>query len=385
MANNHTAGAAARTFAPSELCQRMLAKTSKGTCGPCILYLEDGTIFYGRACGAEGTATGEVCFNTSLEGYFEVMTDPSYAGQIVTMTYPQIGNYGIDETDVQSAFPGDAVRPASAPAMRGMIVRDMCATPSNWRSAVSVPEYLRAHGIVAIEGVDTRALVRHLRDNGSKMGIISTEIFDVDELAERLAAAPTLVGENLVKTVSCPEPHAFAAVDLPATHDFALAAAALPVYRRKRTMRDSSLSPSSRLGGAVISDRIVSALLEELRTGGVLSPTEVGTAIMETSGKLSVFPTSQKRPVTPEDMKLKTGNEGIPLTLILDGQLEQNNLPLLGKDESWLRQQLGGMGFSEIRQVLLCYIDTDGVMSVHGFRGEPPERRRVLSSGEVRW
>ena len=106
MANNHTAGAAARTFAPSELCQRMLAKTSKGTCGPCILYLEDGTIFYGRACGAEGTATGEVCFNTSLEGYFEVMTDPSYAGQIVTMTYPQIGNYGIDETDVQSAFPG---------------------------------------------------------------------------------------------------------------------------------------------------------------------------------------------------------------------------------------------------------------------------------------
>ena len=124
-------------------------------------------------------------------------------------------------------------------------------------------------------------------------------------------------------------------------------------------------------------------LLEELRTGGVLSPTEVGTAIMETSGKLSVFPTSQKRPVTPEDMK--TGNEGIPLTLILDGQLEQNNLPLLGKDEDWLRQQLGSMGFSEIRQVLLCYIDTDGVMSVHGFRGEPPERRRVLSSGEVRW
>ena len=190
MANNHIAGAAARTVAPSELCQRMLAKTSKGTCGPCILYLEDGTIFYGRACGAGGTATGEVCFNTSLEGYFEVMTDPSYAGQIVTMTYPQIGNYGIDETDVQSAFPGDTARPASAPAMRGMIVRDMCATPSNWRSAVSVPEYLRAHGIVAIEGVDTRALVRHLRDNGSKMGIISTEIFDVDELAERLSAAP---------------------------------------------------------------------------------------------------------------------------------------------------------------------------------------------------
>ena len=126
-------------------------------------------------------------------------------------------------------------------------------------------------------------------------------------------------------------------------------------------------------------------LLEELRTGGVLSPTEVGTAIMETSGKLSVFPTARKRPVTPEDMKLPTGYEGVPLTLILDGQLERNNLPLLGKDESWLQKQLGELGFSEIRQVLLCYIDTDGVMSVHGFRGEPPKRRQTLSAGEVKW
>ena len=221
MANNHPAGIAARTAAPSELAQQILARTSKGASGPCILYLEDGTVFYGRSCGAEGTSTGEVCFNTSLEGYFEVMTDPSYAGQIVTMTYPQIGNYGIDEADVQSAYPGDTARPASAPAMRGMVVRDMCATPSNWRSALSVPEYLRRHGIVAIEGVDTRALVRHLRDTGSKMGIISTEVFDTQELAARLAAAPTLVGENLVKTVSCPEPHAYTAADIPAAHAFA--------------------------------------------------------------------------------------------------------------------------------------------------------------------
>lgn len=221
MANNQTAGAATRSTAPSELAQQILARTSKGASGPCILYLEDGTVFYGRSCGAQGTATGEVCFNTSLEGYFEVMTDPSYAGQIVTMTYPQIGNYGIDEADVQSAFPGDGSRPASAPAMRGMVVRDMCATPSNWRSQESVPAYLARHGIVAIEGVDTRALVRHLRDNGSKMGIISTEVFDVDELAARLAAAPTLVGENLVKTVSCPAPHAYTAADVPAAHGFA--------------------------------------------------------------------------------------------------------------------------------------------------------------------
>ena len=122
MANNHTAGTAARTFAPSELCQRMLAKTSKGTCGPCILYLEDGTIFYGRACGAEGTATGEVCFNTSLEGYFEVMTDPSYAGQIVTMTYPQIGNYGIDETAVANKLTyGNNVKEVAAQVSEGAV------------------------------------------------------------------------------------------------------------------------------------------------------------------------------------------------------------------------------------------------------------------------
>lgn len=214
----------------SELAQRMLGLTSKGAQGPCVLYLEDGTIFYGRSCGAAGTATGEVCFNTSLEGYFEVLTDPSYAGQIVTMTYPQIGNYGINEADVQSAFPGSGDRPAAAPALCGMVVHDMCTTPSNWRSALSVPEYLQQHGIVAIEGIDTRALVRHLRDTGSKMGIISTELEDVETLAQKLADAPKLVGQNLVRTVGTPVQHAFGAADLPAEHDFAQ----LPAAAAKR-------------------------------------------------------------------------------------------------------------------------------------------------------
>ncbi len=231
MAINHGAASQSRGVAPSELAQKILATTSKRSYGPCILYLEDGTVFYGRACGAHGTATGEVCFNTSLEGYFEVLTDPSYAGQIVTMTYPQIGNYGIDEADVQSAYPGDAERPESAPALRGMVVHDMCYTPSNWRNSVSVPAYLERHGIVAIEGVDTRALVRHLRDNGSKMGIISTEVFDAEELAARLAAAPTLVGENLAKTVSTPAAHAYTAADLPASHDFADLPAPVGTYK----------------------------------------------------------------------------------------------------------------------------------------------------------
>ena len=225
MALNRPAGAPTpRVAAASPLAQRIMASTTKGDCGPAILLLADGTVFYGRACGAAGTATGEVCFNTSLEGYFEVLTDPSYAGQIVTMTYPQIGNYGIDPADVQSAFPGDTHRAPATPALRGMVVRDMCRTPSNWRSALSVPEYLEQQGIVGIEGVDTRALVQHLRDHGAQMGIVSTEEFDLAVLADKLAAAPRLVGENLVQTVSSPEAHPFTADDLPPAREFALSA-----------------------------------------------------------------------------------------------------------------------------------------------------------------
>lgn len=193
----------------------LLARTSKGATGPAVLMLEDGTIFYGRACGAAGTVVGEVCFNTSLEGYFEVLTDPSYAGQIVTMTYPQIGNYGIDLADAQCPA-------AAAPALRGMVVRDMCATPSSWRNGISVPDYLRSRGVVAIEGVDTRALVRHLRDHGAQKGVVSTEKLREEDLRAMLDAAPQLAGQNLAKTVSCTEPYAYAAADQPLEHGFAV-------------------------------------------------------------------------------------------------------------------------------------------------------------------
>lgn len=213
------------------LVQRMLTNTSKQTAAPAALMLADGTVFYGRACGARGTATGEVCFNTSVEGYFEVFTDPSYAGQIVTMTYPQIGNYGIDLADTQMAPGMPAEHQGNQqPALRGLVVHDLCRTPSNWRSGIDVSEYLEERGIIAIEAVDTRALVRHLRDHGAQKGIISTEILDRAELAALLEAAPDLVGENLVKTVSCREAyryypgrvaddHAFAQADAtPAKH-----------------------------------------------------------------------------------------------------------------------------------------------------------------------
>jgi uncharacterized membrane protein YcaP (DUF421 family) len=126
-------------------------------------------------------------------------------------------------------------------------------------------------------------------------------------------------------------------------------------------------------------------LLEELRTGGVLTPTEVGTAIMETSGKISVFPKSQHRALTPADMQVETGYEGIPLTLVMDGRLQKNNLPLCGQDEVWLRMQLNRLGFKSMRDVLLCYLDTDGRMTAHPYSASPPSRARVMEHSEVKW
>jgi len=126
-------------------------------------------------------------------------------------------------------------------------------------------------------------------------------------------------------------------------------------------------------------------LLEELRTGGILTPTEVGTAIMETSGKLSVFPLASKRPVTTEEMQVDTGYEGIPLTLVMDGQLEKNNLPLCGKSEDWLARQLRRLGFDSAKQVLLAYLDTDGRLTAHGYGSQPPARAQVMKPEEVMW
>jgi len=126
-------------------------------------------------------------------------------------------------------------------------------------------------------------------------------------------------------------------------------------------------------------------LLEELRTGGILSPAEVGTAIMETSGKLSVFPKSGFRPATPQDLNIETGYEGIPLTLILDGQIERNNLPLCGRDDQWLLSQIRRLGFHSAKDVLLCFLDTDGMLTAHPYADAPPVRRQAMKPGEVIW
>ena len=141
-----------------------------------ILALADGKSYEGIAFGAEGEAIGEVVFNTSMTGYQEILTDPSYEGQLVAMTYPEIGNVGVNLEDVESA----------RPFMRGFIVKNYTPLPSNWRATAPLHEYMKQHGIVGIQGIDTRSLVRHLRDHGSQEGIISTLSDQPDRKSTRL-------------------------------------------------------------------------------------------------------------------------------------------------------------------------------------------------------
>ncbi len=160
-----------------------------------LLVLEDGTVLAGQSCGAEGETTGEVVFNTSMTGYQEVLTDPSYKGQLVAMTYPQIGNYGMTADDNESA----------RPHLSGFIVRELCRTPSNWQSVESVDCFLRKHGIPAIEGVDTRALTLRLRDKGALRAVLSTTDLDPKSLLKKARQVPSMAGSDLVRHVTTAE------------------------------------------------------------------------------------------------------------------------------------------------------------------------------------
>ncbi|MFI5345933.1 MAG: glutamine-hydrolyzing carbamoyl-phosphate synthase small subunit [Elusimicrobiota bacterium] len=163
------------------------------------LALEDGTVFAGLSCGAAGETTGESVFNTAMTGYQEILTDPSYCGQLVAMTYPQIGNYGMNARDHESL----------RPRLSGFIVRELCKTPSNYESIESVGDFLKKHGIVAIEGIDTRALTLRLRDKGALRGVISTLDGDVKRLVAKAKASPSMAGLNLAKTVTCEKPYSW--------------------------------------------------------------------------------------------------------------------------------------------------------------------------------
>lgn len=159
----------------------------------CILALEDGLVFEGLACGAPGESFGEVVFNTSMTGYQEVLTDPSYKGQFVTMTYPLIGNYGVNEEDIESRKPW----------VEGFIMKECSKVTSNWRSRKSLRDYLKENNIVAIEGIDTRALTKHLRDFGSKKAVMSTVDTDQKRLIKKAKDSPSIIGVDLVKDVTC--------------------------------------------------------------------------------------------------------------------------------------------------------------------------------------
>ena len=159
---------------------------------PALLVLEDGTVFRGKSFGAKGTTVGEVVFNTGMTGYQEVLTDPSYQGQIITFTYPELGNTGVNPDDEES----------DQPHVRGVIARNVCDFPSNWRSRASLPDYLKQHNIPGIYGIDTRALTRILRSSGAMNGAISSEILDEQELLKQVAAAPAMLGLNLVNEVT---------------------------------------------------------------------------------------------------------------------------------------------------------------------------------------
>jgi carbamoyl-phosphate synthase small subunit len=167
------------------------------------LALENGTVFTGESFGAEGEVPGEVVFNTSLTGYQEIFTDPSYTGQIVTMTYPLIGNYGVNSDDQESG----------GPKVAGVIVREYSEFHSNFRAAESLGDWLKRHNVVAIQGIDTRMLVKLLRTNGSMRGILSTTDLDDASILAKAKAVPTMNGLDLATDVSCDKPYEWDEVD----------------------------------------------------------------------------------------------------------------------------------------------------------------------------
>ena len=164
-----------------------------------VLALEDGLVFEGRSVGGEGEACGELVFNTSMTGYQEILTDPSYAGQIVTMTYPLIGNYGVNEEDVESR----------RPFCRGFVMHECCFEPSSWRATQTLPDYLSANNIVAIDGIDTRKITKHLRERGAMKSVISTKEFDHDALVAKAKASTGMAGCDYVQEVSVREAYAW--------------------------------------------------------------------------------------------------------------------------------------------------------------------------------
>ncbi len=200
-----------------------------------VLALADGTVFEGTSYGAEGEAVGEVVFNTCMSGYQEILTDPSYKGQIVTMTYPLIGNYGVNPEDVES----------HRPFVEGFIVKEASVIPSNWRMQRSLEDYLKEYGIVGIQGIDTRALTRHVRDHGAQEGVISSLEDDPERLVANAKGSPGLIGRDLVKEVCCDKPFTWSEGQWEWPRGYAKPAAQSPAPGEKARETQLSLFGSS--------------------------------------------------------------------------------------------------------------------------------------------
>ena len=175
-----------------------------------LLALEDGTVFEGRSFGFLGENAGELVFNTSMTGYQEILTDPSYKGQIVIMTYPLIGNYGVNEEDIES----------QGPKVEGFIVKENSTLFSNWRSDKHLSDYLIQHHIMGVEGMDTRALTKHIRSVGAMKAILSTEDLDRDRLIKKAKTFPGLIGRDLVREVTCDRPYQWTSSNHPNFSNF---------------------------------------------------------------------------------------------------------------------------------------------------------------------
>jgi len=293
-----------------------------------LLVLEDGTAFPGRSFGARGETFGEVVFNTGLSGYQEVLTDPSYHGQIVAMTYPHVGNYGVNPFDVESS----RVRVA------GYVVREAVRAYSNHRATASLDDYLAAAGIVGIEGIDTRRLTRHIRSAGAMRGGISTEDLDASSLRARVMLSPEMTGLNLVDPVTTPRPYRAADVTGEEPHPFGgrvFRVAAYDFGIKTNILRqlgehgcDVTVYPASTPAATILAEGYDGVFL----SNGPGDPAAVKAGIEATAellGSLPVFGIclgSQIMGIAlgAKTFKLKFGHRGInqPVKRMADGRVE---------------------------------------------------------------
>lgn len=291
-----------------------------------VLVLEDGAIFRGRAFGARGESFGEVVFNTGMAGYQEVLTDPSYHRQIVTMTYPHVGNYGVNAEDVESS----RVRVA------GFIVREAVGAYSNYRATGSIQDYLSDAGVVGIDGIDTRRLTRHIRVLGAMRGVVSTDDLDPESLRERVLASPEMAGSNLVESVTTSEPYRAAdrlGIEVSGKRIFRVAAYDYGIkYNILRSLVDHgcdvTVFPASTPAGDLLAGNFDGVFL----SNGPGDPAAVQAApenIREILGRLPVFGICLGHQLLSlalgaKTFKLKFGHRGVnqPVRRERDGRVE---------------------------------------------------------------